>query len=75
MKMCAYINKCVIIVIFDFDIENGRIYFSIKNEFEVALTLMGNSNDKRWYIVSLDLFVQATSVGGAAGNVYIELRK
>lgn len=75
MKMCAYINKCVIIVIFDFDIENGRIYFSIKNEFEVALTLMGNSNDKRWYIVSLDLFVQATSVGGAAGNVYIELGK
>ncbi|KAF1797445.1 mediator complex subunit MED14-domain-containing protein [Mucor lusitanicus] len=54
-------------------IENGRIYFSIKNEFEVALTLMGHSNDRRWWIVSLDVFVQATSVGGASEDVDISL--
>lgn len=29
---------------------------------------MGHSNDRRWWIVSLDMFVQATSVGGAAGK-------
>lgn len=49
-------------------IENGRIYFTIENEFEVALTLMGHSNDRRWWIVSLDIFIQATSNGGAAGT-------
>lgn len=48
--------------------ENGRVYFTIENEFEVALTLMGHSNDRRWWIVSLDIFVQATSTGGAASK-------
>lgn len=54
-------------------LENGRIYFTIENEFEVALTLMGHSNDRRWWIVSLDMFIEATSAGGAAEDVDITL--
>lgn len=34
---------------------------------------MGHSNDRRWWIVSLDVFVQATSVGGASEDVDITL--
>lgn len=34
---------------------------------------MGHSNDRRWWIVSLDVFVQATSVGGASEDVDISL--
>lgn len=30
---------------------------------------MGHSNDRRWWIVSLDMFVEATSAGGAAGKL------
>jgi hypothetical protein len=47
-------------------LENGRIYFSIDNEFEIALTLMGQSHNRRWWIVSLDILVQASTCGGAA---------
>ncbi|KAI9273703.1 mediator complex subunit MED14-domain-containing protein [Sporodiniella umbellata] len=47
-------------------IENGRIYFSIENEFEIALTLMGQSHARRWWIVSLDILVQASACGGAS---------
>ncbi|KAI8087237.1 mediator complex subunit MED14-domain-containing protein [Thamnidium elegans] len=57
----------------NYKIENGRIYFTIQNEFEVALTLMGHSNDRRWWIVSLDMFIEATSAGGAAEDVDITL--
>ncbi|KAI8967316.1 mediator complex subunit MED14-domain-containing protein [Mycotypha africana] len=49
-------------------IENGRITFKIENEFEVALTLMGPPQNRRWWIVSLDMFVQATSMGGGAAE-------
>ncbi|KAI8368341.1 mediator complex subunit MED14-domain-containing protein [Choanephora cucurbitarum] len=56
-------------------IENGRIYFTIQNEFEVALTLMGHSHDRRWWIVSLDMLVQATATGGAAEDVDITLNE
>ncbi|GAN01025.1 mediator of RNA polymerase II transcription subunit 14-like [Mucor ambiguus] len=48
-------------------------YLFLDNEFEVALTLMGHSNDRRWWIVSLDVFIQATSVGGASEDVDISL--
>ncbi|OAD79175.1 hypothetical protein PHYBLDRAFT_15291, partial [Phycomyces blakesleeanus NRRL 1555(-)] len=58
----------------DHRIENGRIYFSIENEFKVSLTLMGPSNARQWWIVSLDVLVQtAEGGGGAAGErIYIE---
>ncbi|KAI8372823.1 mediator complex subunit MED14-domain-containing protein [Radiomyces spectabilis] len=48
-------------------IENGRIYFRIENEFEVSLTLMGPSDNRRWWIVSLDVLVHPVEGGGAAG--------
>ncbi|EIE85708.1 hypothetical protein RO3G_10418 [Rhizopus delemar RA 99-880] len=54
-------------------IENGRIYFSIDNEFEIALTLMGQSHTRRWWIVSLDILVQASTCGGAATDIDISL--
>ncbi|KAG0985182.1 hypothetical protein G6F29_004223 [Rhizopus arrhizus] len=54
-------------------IENGRIYFSIDNEFEIALTLMGQSHNRRWWIVSLDILVQASTCGGAATDIDISL--
>ncbi|CEG65647.1 hypothetical protein RMATCC62417_02385 [Rhizopus microsporus] len=54
-------------------IENGRIYFSIDNEFEVALTLMGQSHARRWWIVSLDILVQASSCEESASDLDISL--
>ncbi|KAI9482994.1 MAG: mediator complex subunit MED14-domain-containing protein [Benjaminiella poitrasii] len=57
----------------NYRIENGRIYFSIENEFEVVLTLMGHSNDRRWWIVSLDVFVRASSLGKSSEDVDITL--
>ncbi|KAI8985388.1 mediator complex subunit MED14-domain-containing protein [Pilobolus umbonatus] len=45
-------------------IENGRIYLKIENEFEVTLTLTGQGEDKKWWIVSLDIFVEATEGNG-----------
>ncbi|KAI7862369.1 mediator complex subunit MED14-domain-containing protein [Spinellus fusiger] len=56
-------------------IENGRIYFSIENEFNVSLTLMGPSNDRRWWIVSLDVLVQASEGGGGAADVDISFNE
>lgn len=51
---------------------SGRISFSIKDEFNVALTLMGPPKERRWWIVSLDILVKSTA-GGGAGDVDIEL--
>ncbi|SAM07877.1 hypothetical protein [Absidia glauca] len=56
----------------EYRIENGRVYFYVNNEFEVALTLMGNSNDRKWWIVSLDVLVQPSS-DGSASDVDISL--
>ncbi|KAL0095351.1 mediator complex subunit MED14-domain-containing protein [Phycomyces blakesleeanus] len=55
----------------DHRIENGRIYFSIENEFKVSLTLMGPSNARQWWIVSLDVLVQTAEGGGGAADVDI----
>ncbi|CAO3671138.1 unnamed protein product [Rhizopus stolonifer] len=54
-------------------IENGRIYFSMDNEFEIALTLMGQSHARKWWIVSLDILVQASNCDGASSDVDISL--
>ncbi|CAO3599157.1 unnamed protein product [Absidia cylindrospora] len=53
-------------------IANGRVYFCVNNEFDVSLTLMGNSDDRKWWIVSLDVLVQP-SPGGSASDVDISL--
>ncbi|ORZ18119.1 mediator complex subunit MED14-domain-containing protein [Absidia repens] len=53
-------------------IANGRVYFCVNNEFDVSLTLMGNSDDRKWWIVSLDILVQP-SPGGSASDVDISL--
>ncbi|KAI8329293.1 mediator complex subunit MED14-domain-containing protein [Chlamydoabsidia padenii] len=55
-------------------IENGRVYFCVENEFEVALTLMGNSNDRKWWIVSLDILIRPSS-DGSASDVDISLNE
>ncbi|KAI8083090.1 mediator complex subunit MED14-domain-containing protein [Halteromyces radiatus] len=55
-------------------IENGRVYFCVENEFEVSLTLMGNSDDRKWWIISLDVLVQPSS-GGSAADVDISLNE
>lgn len=49
------------------DLESGRITFTIENEFEVSLTLMGPPSEQRWWIVSLDIQVKSTVGSGAAG--------
>ncbi|KAH8554276.1 mediator complex subunit MED14-domain-containing protein [Umbelopsis sp. PMI_123] len=45
-------------------IADGRIYFRVENEFEVALTLMGPIHDRRWWIVSLDILANSSTQGG-----------
>ncbi|KAI8064780.1 mediator complex subunit MED14-domain-containing protein [Gongronella butleri] len=50
----------------NYRIANGRIYFCVNNEFEVAMTLMGNVNQQKWWIVSLDILVQPSATGSAA---------
>lgn len=50
------------------DLESGRITFTIKDEFEVSLTLMGPPSEQRWWIVSLDIQVKSTVGSGAAGK-------
>lgn len=50
------------------DLESGRITFTIENEFEVSLTLMGPPSEQRWWIVSLDIQVKSTVGSGAAGT-------
>ncbi|KAI9308076.1 mediator complex subunit MED14-domain-containing protein [Cunninghamella echinulata] len=55
-----------------YKIENGRVYFSIENEFKVALTLMGKSDERKWWIVSLDILVHP-AIGGSAADVDISL--
>ncbi|ORX58215.1 MED14-domain-containing protein [Hesseltinella vesiculosa] len=50
----------------NYRIENGRIYFHVNNEFEVSMTLMGNVDQRKWWIVSLDILVQPTNTGSAA---------
>lgn len=46
---------------------DGRIYFRVENEFEVSLTLMGPSHDRRWWIVSLDILANSSTQGGFNG--------
>ncbi|KAM3579891.1 mediator complex subunit [Umbelopsis sp. WA50703] len=48
----------------NYRIADGRIYFRVENEFEVSLTLMGPSHDRRWWIVSLDILANSTTEGG-----------
>ncbi|KAI8150222.1 mediator complex subunit MED14-domain-containing protein [Fennellomyces sp. T-0311] len=49
-----------------YEIESGRIKFLIPNEFDVSLTLMGPPNERRWWIVSLNVLVKSTAGSGAA---------
>ncbi|KAI7880178.1 MED14-domain-containing protein [Lichtheimia hyalospora FSU 10163] len=55
-------------------IESGRITFTIENEFQVSLTLMGPPSEQRWWIVSLDIQVKST-VGSGAADVDISLNE
>ncbi|KAG2180765.1 hypothetical protein INT44_003772 [Umbelopsis vinacea] len=48
----------------NYRIADGRIFFRVENEFEVALTLMGPSHDRRWWIVSLDILANSSTQGG-----------
>lgn len=48
-------------------VADGRIFFRVENEFEVALTLMGPSHDRRWWIVSLDILANSSTQGGFNG--------
>lgn len=64
----AKLGKFYLNHLFSLLLENGRVYFYVNNEFKVALTLMGNSNDRKWWIVSLDVLVQPSSDGSASGK-------
>ncbi|KAI9317591.1 mediator complex subunit MED14-domain-containing protein [Dichotomocladium elegans] len=45
--------------------DSGRIRFSIKDEFDVSLTLMGPPDNQQWWIVSLDIHTKSTTGRGA----------
>ncbi len=46
---------------------DGRAVFRVDNEFEVALTLVGRSSERRWHIVSLEILVKSSKEGGFGG--------
>lgn len=50
--------------------ESGRISFFIKDEFNVALTLLGPPDERQWWIVSLDVLVKSTPGSEAEGKPY-----
>ncbi|RUS20565.1 hypothetical protein BC937DRAFT_94940 [Endogone sp. FLAS-F59071] len=64
IRMRMLISEVVPPPMRNYRIEDGRIYFHVENEFEVALTLVGPSNELRWQIVSLEILVKSSGDGG-----------
>ena len=44
--------------------EHGRVTFHVDHEFEMTLTLMGDSPNIPWRVLSLDILVEDKETGG-----------
>lgn len=49
---------------FVFFTEHGRVTFHIDHEFELTLTLMGDSPNIPWRVLSIDILVEDKETGG-----------
>ena len=44
-------------------IENGRVRFTVEHEFEVSLTLMGDTPGEPWRLLEIEILVEDKETG------------
>nr|CAD7587621.1 unnamed protein product [Timema genevievae] len=54
----------------DLKIESGRVTFTVKNEFEVSLTVMGDGPNIPWRLLDIDILVEDKETGGGKALVH-----
>lgn len=47
-----------------FQIESGRVTFTVEHEFEVSLTVMGDGPNIPWRLLDIDILVEDKETGG-----------
>ena len=65
--------KLTVIFFYIFQIRNGRVTFEIKHEFNVSLTVMGDSPNVPWRLLDIDVLVEDKETGGTLDIVVIEI--
>ncbi|XP_069951708.1 mediator of RNA polymerase II transcription subunit 14-like isoform X2 [Cherax quadricarinatus] len=51
-------------------IENGRVRFTVEHEFEVSLTLMGDSPSEPWRLLEIEILVEDKETGDGKALVH-----
>lgn len=51
-------------------IENGRVKFTVEHEFEVSLTLMGDSITEPWRLLEIEILVEDKVTGDGKALVH-----
>lgn len=44
--------------------EHGKVVFHVDHEFEISLTLIGDSPNTPWTVISIDFLVKDVETGG-----------